>query len=240
MKIADGLAFRDHRKNFSIELKEGNGVFTVALNFSTGLYFKINALQAEMQSMQESELAYFLAEIVADLLNSVSGSYSADWVIENIPEAEQTKFLGEICSLVSELITDDRLKVPEIEPKNKPARVDPKNKAAKEMQETRNQIARAVKVLQGKADVYLADELTLLLTKTQNSYFEIMDMPILVYKDLIRSVSINELRSDENWYLAYLMEEIKRLQIDFAKEARKKPEVPKRKRGATLKGLIVE
>lgn len=240
MKIADGLAFRDHRKNFRIELKEGNGVFTVALNFRTGLYFKINALQAEMQSMQESELAYFLAEIVADLLNSVSGSYSADWVIENIPEAEQTKFLGEICSLVSELITDDRLKVPEIEPKNKPARVDPKNKAAKEMQETRNQIARAIKVLQGKADVYLADELTLLLTKTQNSYFEIMDMPILVYKDLIRSVSINELRSDENWYLAYLMEEIKRLQIDFAKEARKKPEAPKRKRGATLKGLIVE
>ena len=35
MKIADGLAFRDHRKNFSIELKEGNGVFTVALNFRT-------------------------------------------------------------------------------------------------------------------------------------------------------------------------------------------------------------
>ena len=82
------------------------------------------------------------------------------------------------------------------------------------------------------------DEVAFLTTKTSNSYKDIMDMPILVFKDLIKTVILQELRTDDDYNLAYLKNECEEFKIELNNgKADVKPK-PKGADTAKLKYLL--
>ena len=82
------------------------------------------------------------------------------------------------------------------------------------------------------------DEIAFITTKTNNTISEIMDMPILFFKALSRSVRLNELRSDDDYNLAYLTHLAEKYRDEIGKSIEEKPEAPKRDISANLKAMI--
>ncbi len=70
------------------------------------------------------------------------------------------------------------------------------------------------------------NDIALLTAKTHNSYADIMKMPIFTFKDLIRTVILNELRADDDYNLAYLRQKAEMIQKEISKNIAKKPDAP--------------
>lgn len=65
-----------------------------------------------------------------------------------------------------------------------------------------------------------------------------MDMPILFFKALSRSVRLNELRSDDDYNLAYLTHIAEKYRDEIAQTIEEKPKAPNRDISANLKSMI--
>ena len=59
-------------------------------------------------------------------------------------------------------------------------------------------------VLAKKQEINLIEDITLVMMKTGNTYSEIMTMPILIFKNIVKQIIINEMRTDDDYNLAYL------------------------------------
>ena len=62
-----------------------------------------------------------------------------------------------------------------------------------------------------------------------------MSMPILVFKDIVRTIIINENRTDDDYNLAYLENECRKYKIELNSE--KADKKPAQNKGADLKKL---
>ena len=92
------------------------------------------------------------------------------------------------------------------------------------------------KILNGKQDVVLMDDITLVMTETNNSYSDIMRMPILIFKDLVRTIIVNNKRTNDDYNLAYLKNEYEKIK-DRLNSGLKAEEKPAQKKGADLNKL---
>lgn len=236
MKIVDGFVFLDHRKSFRVQLKDGGSKdFIIALNVKTGLFYKIMALIAEKDTLaQTGELPEFCAEIVADLLATKSNLYNAHWVKSNIEELAQIEIINKVVEGIAKLLDNDCFIMPEI--KVEKEQVSSNDESAKKRQKKRNSIESLRKLIAADGNNCLLNEIALITSRTNNSYSEIMNMPILVFKGLAKNIVLSDMRSDEDYELAYLKNEAQKNGADDKKnKATKKPDAPKK--GANLKAL---
>lgn len=241
MKIADSIAFLDNRRKVQLEmLNGGNSSFIVTLNMRTELFYKVVALLTGSGSIEDAEQREVLAEIVAELLSTGGGEYSAGWVRRNFAAEVQVKFIENIFRLVNELLENDCFKLPDIKVVKSRPTTKTKDSATKERQTKRDKIERGQKMLAGKMDSYLTTDILIVSTKTNNSYFDCMDMPIFTFKSLVRNIMLNEYRADDDYEWAYLKNEAKKLSIELSDRAKNKPDAPKVDRGAELANLLVK
>ena len=88
------------------------------------------------------------------------------------------------------------------------------NNKTKTREKTKTEIERLQKVI-GNKFVNLMDDIAVVTTKTSNDYNAIMDMPIFIFKDLTKTIVLNELRSDDDVNLAYLNYVFKKVNNDL-------------------------
>lgn len=230
MRIADKCVFLENNCVITVKTKGGgNERFVVALNFPLGNYYKVLCLTDEINSTDS--IPYKLecaAKAVAEILQSSDKAFDYIWVLEHIGFTEQLDILSEICNATYNLINRDCLRIPDIEVKNNP----PSNGEAKEHKKKSDEIKRLSKLLSGKRTVQLMDEIAIVMSKTNNSYADILKMPILVFKDIVRTVIINENRLDDDYNLAYLKYECEKYKIELKDLAEEKPA---HSRGADIK-----
>lgn len=239
MKGIDSIVFLRCNKDFEIELRNGsNRTFTVALNFSTRLFYEILALTCALEKTEitDNEKVYTINDITAKLLHT-----PIEWVMENIKIENQLSLIEMVSNSLMELLDRDYFKIPDIQiEKEKP---NSKNKEATKRYEKQNEIERLSKILKKKDSVCFMEEIALILTKTHNTYTEVMAMPILTFKDLEKTIILNELRSDTDYNLAYLKDRANRLQKDLNNgeelEIVTKPSAPK-KQGANIMDFLIE
>lgn len=238
MKNIDSIVFLSCNKDFDIYMKNGGSrVFSVALNFSTELFYKILSIvgASEEKEISDIEKVNTVNCIFAELVKC-----PVDWVVENIAFESQLKLIESVLNCLTGLFEKEWLQIPDIKPeKEKP---NSKNKEAKKRYDKQKDIERLQRQLKNKDCIFLMDEIALILTKTHNTYGEVMKMPILVFKDLVRTIILNELRSDIDYNLAYLKDRASKLQKDLnngSKETITKPSAPKNS-GANLMDLLIE
>lgn len=238
-KNIDSIVFLDCNKQINIVLKDGsNRDFVVALNFSTGLFYKILSVISvssnEDKEITDFEKIYIVNSIVAELLKC-----PLEWVAKYIDFEKQLKLIEDMLNSLTGIFEREFLNIPDIKPqKEKP---NSKNKEANKRYKERLEIERLTNILKKHDDNYLMDEIALILTKTNNTYSEIMAMPILIFKDLVKTIILNELRSDTDFNLAYLKSRVNKLQKDLNSgdvKTNTKPSAPKNK-GANIKDLLI-
>lgn len=197
MAIADKKAFIDHTIKLKIDLTTGgNKIFLIPLNFSVKVYFKIiSLLDFFAESNDDFSRQFMLNEMVTEILQLSNSNINLKWVKNNIDIQTQLDLINEIVTAIKALTNDDCFAIPDIEI------ADTNNR---ERQKIKDDIARYNNILEGKADKYLMEDVAILMAKTANSYTEIMNLPILVYMDMVRTIIVNELRTDDNYNLEYL------------------------------------
>ncbi|MGN1316692.1 MAG: hypothetical protein ACI4VW_06450 [Acutalibacteraceae bacterium] len=198
MAIADKKAFIDHTIKIKIDLTTGgNKTFLIPLNFSVKVYFKvISLLDLFAESNNDFARQIMLDEIVTEILKLSDSNINLHWVKNNIDIQTKLDLIDEIITAIKALTNDDCFAIPDI------VITDTNN--SRERQKIKDDIARYNNILEGKADKYLMEDVAILMAKTANSYTEIMNLPILVYMDMVRTIIVNELRTDDNYNLEYL------------------------------------
>lgn len=201
MAIADKKVFIDHKTNIKIDLLYGgNKKFLIPLNFSVKVYFKIiSLLDLFAESNDDFSRQIMLNEMVTEILQLSDSNINLQWVKNNIDIQTQLDLINEIVTAIKTLTNDDCFAIPDIVIVEKDD-----SKAARERQKIKDDIERYNNILKGKADKYLMEDVAILMAKTANSYTEIMNLPVLVYMDMVRTIIINELRTDDNYNLEYL------------------------------------
>lgn len=235
MRIADNSAFLEHKRLLTVPLNKGDSKnFVVTLNFSVGTYYKIIALIEQLNTTTDDNLKIdCIVDITTELLYSADESITKDWVIANISFENQMEIVNNLMSAADELLNAECYKVPTIEVKSRPA---PAGQEAKDRQKIKDEIDRLTKILNGKQDVVLMDDITLVMTETNNSYSDIMRMPILIFKDLVRTIIVNNKRTNDDYNLAYLKNEYEKIK-DRLNSGLKAEEKPAQKKGADLNKL---
>lgn len=235
MRISDKSAFLENKRVLTVETKQGDSKkFVIALNFPLSVYYKVLCL---VDVINHTEDIYYKIEsagnAVTAILKTADDTIDLTWVLQNIEFQNQLDILSQIIGATDILLDDECLKIPEIEVKeNTPTA---KNSEAKERQKKKDDIKRLTKLLSGKRTAQLMDEIAIVMTKTHNSYSEIMKMPMLIFKDIVRTVIINENRTDDDYNLAYLRYECEKYKIEL--NSGKADEKPAQRKGADLKKL---
>lgn len=227
MRKSDSIAFLENRKRYDISIiGKGDRSYSIALNFHTGLFYQMLSVISEIQSIEDSEKVNYISNIFIDVMRFSGYNINRKWVNENVSIESQLKLIELVINDVSELLKHECFVIPEIEVKKKQNN-DSKNTAAKEREKTKTEIKRLSRILANKLDISLMNDIALLTAKTNNSYSDIMEMPIFIFKDLLKTVVLNELRADDDYNLAYLREKAKELQKELNnKTADKKPDAP--------------
>lgn len=236
MNIADKNAFLEHKKVIKIDLLNGSdSSFVIALNMPVGTYYKIICLVDLFECSNNVNEQYLTAaEICENILNLDNRRrITTQWIIENIALENQIDLITMVMDEVNKLIEDDVYKLPDI----KVIQEAPKDKAGKDRQKTKDEINKLSALLADKKDIVLIEDITILMTKTKNSYFDILEMPILIFKDAIKTILLNEFRTDDNYNLAYLQYETKRIKADLRKNLKAVNKTPAQVKGADLKKL---
>lgn len=233
--ISDYQAFLENYTDLNIHTQKGDMVFHIALNVPTGTFYKWVA-QFELMNRVSDDLSMFgiVLSIVADILQSDNEKCNADWIMENIPTEYIYEIVTKVITAIQELIQNEVFMIPEIKVDKKEKSTD---KANKVRIEKRRQIEKLENELTGKVDGNLMNDIALVSEKTANNYFDIMKMPILAFRDLVRTVTIRELRTDDDYNLAYLRDEKRKITDKLNDEASGKPHTSTKKKGGNLKGL---
>lgn len=198
MKITDKSAFLPHKRTLTITLNSGmERTFNISLNMKLDAYY--SAL-CYLSCFEEKQNANDIVETCTAILHSADSKINRSYVIRNIGTETQTEIITQVISGVNELLSAEYLQIPNIEVKEKPTT----SKFEKDRAEKKSKIKSANKLLAKKQEVSLIEDITLVMMKTGNSYFDIMQMPVLVFKNLVKQIIINEMRTDEDYNLAYL------------------------------------
>lgn len=236
MRITDKSAFLENKRILSIPFKKGGyRKYYIALNLPIDTYYKLLCLIDEFNDTDDISLKVInTAEEVCAILKTADNSVTVEWVLENISIENQMDIISQVISEIDKILDNEAYKIPDIEviEQSKPAI---KGEDAKERQKKKDDIKRLTNVLKNRKTVQLMDEISIVMCKSHNSYFDVMQMPILVFKDLVRTIVINENRVDDDYNLAYLKYECEKYKIDL--NSGKADEKPAQNKGADLKKL---
>lgn len=235
MRIADRNAFLDNNRVLTLQTKDGNSKqFVIAMNLPLGIYYKILCLIDEFNGTENIyKRLESISIAVAEILKTAEKEIDEAWVIENIEFENALNIISKVVQDIDCLLDEDYLKIPDIEVREDNQTL--KNNEAKERKKKKDEILYLSKLLSKKRTVQLMDEIATVMTRTNNSYFEIMKMPLLVFKNIVRTIIINENRTDDNYNLAYLRYECEKYKIELVNSnAIEKPAQP---RGADIKAL---
>lgn len=218
MKIADASAFLPHEKLLTIGLIKGDSKqFVIALNFSVGAYYKMLCLMDQIKGAGDDISALDdLIKIAEEILKKSDNPRSAKWIADNISTQNMIELVNTVFTAIDELLSSDYFKIPEININKTPA---PKTDNEKERQKKKEEIDKYNKLLDGKRDVFLIDDIALVMSKTNNSYSDVLNMPLFIFKDLVRTLIINENKTNDDWLIEYLKLECEKAKIELTKSA---------------------
>lgn len=201
--IIDKNVFLPHTK--VLQARGLNERFYINLNMNVGTYYTIMCLFDGYGSANDNEKIEILLDSTTKILQLANKRINRNWIRKNIDIQEQSEIVVKVIDGVNELLTADYLQIPNIQVKEKPN----KTKYEKERADKKKKIEQANNLLSKKQEIYLIDDITLVMMKTANTYKDIMDMPILVFREIVKSIIINEMRAnDDDYNLAYLNHEI--------------------------------
>ena len=234
--ILDRSAFFEHKKVISLKtINKGDSRFVITLNLPVGVYYHTLCLLDELKNTEDVAIRLDAAyEITTNLLRTNNDKITKQWVADNISLDDQTELINYALTEITTL--KSIYEIPEIKVNRK---TDTKNQQAKERQQKKEDIARLNNSLKGKKELNLMDDISIVMTKTSNTYKDILEMPILVFSDIVRTIVLNELRSDDDYNLAYLQYEYKKVNERLNNENKdgKAIETPAQNKGADVQGL---
>ena len=226
--ITDKNAFLPHRK--ILELRGINERFFINLNMNVGTYYTVMCLFDGYGSATDNEKIEIILESATKILQLANRKINRNWIKRNIDIQQQSEIVVKVIDGVNKLLTADYLQIPNIKVKEKPN----KTKYEKERAEKKKQIETANNILAKKQETNLIDDITLVMMKTSNTYKDIMDMPILAFRAIVKSIIINEMRTDDDYNLAYLNYELNKYKEDINSG---KAVISTSPKGASLKEL---
>lgn len=205
MQIKDGAAFLRHTKLLTIVLNNGKQRdFEIDYNIKTGNYFNIVCMMDSLKAAEnDNERIFLLAEIVNEILQNTKQKITTHWIIENISPENQMEIVNSVFGFIDKALSDDCFKIPEFDYKKDTA----SNKAAKAREEKKIEIQRLQNTLKSKNEITLMEEIAAIMKETANTYWDIMRMPILIYRDISKTIALINARSDDDYNLAYLKNE---------------------------------
>ena len=207
--ITDKNVFLPHRK--ILELRGINEKLYIDLNMNVGTYYTVMCLFDGYGSATDNEKIEILLESTTKILQLANRKINRNWIKRNIDIQQQSEIVVNVIDGVNELLTADYLQIPNIKVKEKPNT----SKYEKERAEKKKKIEQANSILSKKQEINLIDDITLVLMKTANTYKDIMDMPILAFRAIVKSIIINEMRTDDDYNLAYLNYELNKYKNDI-------------------------
>ena len=231
--IADKSAFFDHNQIITIPMEKGDKKFVIALNMPVKTYLKMLCGYDDMANANDNAKFNAMVNMSTMLLQLADKRITAEWVLKYLTPQDQLDLISTLMASLDKLIDAECFKIPDIEFEKKQKTA--KNDMAKERQKTKEDIMRLNSILKDKKDRYLMDEVAIVMTKTHNNFNDIMTMPILVFIDIVRTLTINELRSDDDYNLAYLKYEYNRIKDKLNSD--EAIETPRKNNGADVKGL---
>lgn len=228
MNIIDKSAFLPHKRVLTITLNNGlKRTFNISLNLNVDTYY--SAL-CYLSNFEEKQNANDIVDTVSTILCFADNRINRNYVIKNIDTKTQAEIITQVMSGVNELLNAEYLRIPDIQVKEKIATT----KFDKERAEKKSKIKNVNKLLAKRQEVSLIEDITLVMMKTGNSYFDIMKMPVLVFKNIVKQIILNEMRVDEDYNLAYLNYQLERYREEINSG---KAVISTSEKGADIKGL---
>lgn len=198
MKIKDKSAFLPHTSILQIKLNSGKTrKFIISLNANVDTYYTVIC---NLAFFEENQNTNYIIDTATKILKSADRRITRNWVINNISIDNQTEIITQVIGGINDLLGAEYLQIPDIQVNKKQGQ----SKYEKERAEKQNKIKNASNVLAKKQEINLIEDITLVMMKTGNTYSEIMTMPILIFKDIVKQIIINEMRTDDDYNLAYL------------------------------------
>ena len=202
MKIKDKSAFLPHTSILQIKLNSGETrKYYISLNTNVDTYYTVICNLAFFEKKQN---ANYIIDTATKILQSADRRITRNWVINNISIDSQMEIITQTISGINKLLSAEYLQIPNIQVQEKSAT----SKFEKERAEKKKKIKSANSLLAKKQEVSLIEDITLVMMKTGNTYNDIMNMPVLFFKNLVKQIVINEMRTDEDYNLAYLQYEL--------------------------------
>ena len=228
MKIKDKSAFLPHTSILQIKLNSGKTrKFIISLNANVDTYYTVIC---NLAFFEENQNTNYIIDTATKILKSADRRITRNWVINNISIDNQMEIITQVIGGINDLLGAEYLQIPDIQVNKKQGQ----SKYEKERAEKQNKIKNASNVLAKKQEINLIEDITLVMMKTGNTYSEIMTMPILIFKNIVKQIIINEMRTDDDYNLAYL-----NYQLDKYKEeiSSGKAVISTSPKGATLREL---
>ena len=198
MKIKDKSAFLPHTSILQIKLNSGKTrKFIISLNANVDTYYTVIC---NLAFFEENQNTNYIIDTATKILKSADRRITRNWVINNISIDNQTEIITQVIGGINDLLGAEYLQIPDIQVNKKQGQ----SKYEKERAEKQNKIKNASNVLAKKQEINLIEDITLVMMKTGNTYSEIMTMPILIFKNIVKQIIINEMRTDDDYNLAYL------------------------------------
>ena len=129
-----------------------------------------------------------------------------DWIIENISIENMQSIIAEVTNAINKLLENEIFELPKIEVKRKSS-----SGKKDESEKKRATIESLYRQLEGKINNSVLDDIAMLILKTNNSYWDVVRMPILVYRDLVKIIMIDTLKQDDDYHIAWLENEKKKV-----------------------------
>lgn len=204
--------------------------FYIPLNIPTRLFFKLNAVvelvnSDEKDILKESEIVSLITEI----LRLDDSHINEEWVRKYLYLETMLSAITKIATELSEILKDDVFKIPQF-------KINPKTD---EKDKTKTEIVRLNNALSDKMPQTMIHIIAILTAKTANSYQDIMQMPILVFRDLVRDIIIDENKTNDEWHLRYLQSYEAKITDKISKEQKENKEKlnARKPKGANLSAL---
>jgi|GEM_PF-3757876 len=235
--VNDIAAFLDYKRNLIIDLNgnKGNRDFPIALNIPTGLYYRT---LAEMMALRESKDTSFqvetVASIVTDFLRLSDANINMQWVIDNISTENQLEIITKVIEAINDILQKECFAIPDLQVKKESATTED----GKKREKIKAEIQRLNDIVSGKF-VNLMDDIAVIVTKTSNSYDDVMKMPIFIFKDLVRTVVLNELRTDDDFNLEYLKYVFNKLNVEINSGEKQADSKPRNKLSGAAKSKLL-
>lgn len=202
MKIKDKSAFLPHTSIVQIKLISGKTQkYFISLNTNVDTYYTV---VCNLAFFEEKQNANYIIDTATKILKSADRRITRNWVMNNISIDSQMEIITQVIGGINDLLGADYLQIPDIQIDKKSGQ----SKYEKERAEKKSKIKSASNQLAKKQEINLMEDITLVMMKTGNTYKDIMKMPILIFKDMVKQIILNEMRTDEDYNLAYLKYEL--------------------------------